>query len=331
MSLFLDTSSEEKVRHKLENYATSRPLVVVTMATGLQGNGVVKHLSNTGLFRIRAITRDPFSKKSLELLRYQNVEIVKADLLDVESLNDVFTDAYAVFGNTTPTKNWKLFEGSMSHDYEMMQGENLIKAVAKARNDGVLKHFVFSSVCKSKISKNSESTPRHFLNKWEIEELISLSSLDDVSTVLRPASYFENFLSKLPGVSISKRGFRGVVLPNAQWQTLAVDDVGAWTRAALMNPKRFLGFKLNIAGEELTGNQMAETLQSLRPKDVNKVNYKMIPRSIMRILEHDIATMASWIESSGYGADLSYLSKLSSEFKVKITSLSQWLKLKKLV
>ena len=56
------------------------------MATSRQGASVVKHLSQTASFIIRAITRSPNSKRSRELANLSNVEIFKGDLLEKESL-----------------------------------------------------------------------------------------------------------------------------------------------------------------------------------------------------------------------------------------------------
>ena len=99
------------------------------MATSRQGIGVVKELSKTNKYQIRAITRNIKSSKAIELGRLNNVELVKGDLMDPESLNKAFEGVDVIFGNTTPTKGWKLFRGSIVRSYEMEQGFNLINQV----------------------------------------------------------------------------------------------------------------------------------------------------------------------------------------------------------
>ncbi|WP_072013283.1 MULTISPECIES: NmrA/HSCARG family protein [Prochlorococcus] len=303
----------------------AKPVVVVTMATGLQGKGVVKHLAKTDAFRIRALTRYPSSKRAKKLLAYPNVELVKADLLERDTLDNIFEDAYAVFGNTTPTKGWRLLRGSIVRDYEMIQGRNLIEAIKKSKDKGSLKHFVFSSICKGAKVNDLVPAPGHFLNKWELEEFIAEAGLSKITTILRPVSYYENFYIDFPGLNINNGTFAGVVGPDFPWQTIAVDDVGAWTRAALLKPSQLLGQAINLAGEDLTGNQMAVVLQSLKEDYRTNITYSMIPRNVIRLIEHDIATMATWIESSGYGADLQRLKKLARELGVIITPFSAWL------
>ena len=121
------------------------PVIAVTMATSRQGTGVVKELSQTNKYKIRAITRDLKSSKAKKIGSLNNVELVKGDLMDPESLNKAFEGVDVIFGNTTPTKGWKIFRGSIVRSYEMEQGFNLINQVKIAYEKGQLNHFIFSS------------------------------------------------------------------------------------------------------------------------------------------------------------------------------------------
>lgn len=100
----------------------SKPLIVVTGATGQQGGSVAKFLLEDGSFKIRGTTRNvestkakgivlrlsPSSPKSaitLLLIVYlelaaKGVEVVQADFDDLESLKKAFKGAYGVFGMT---------------------------------------------------------------------------------------------------------------------------------------------------------------------------------------------------------------------------------------
>ena len=91
-------------------------------------------------------SHSPVKAKALELGSLSNVELVKGDLMDPESLNKAFEGVDVIFGNTTPTKGWKLFRGSIVRSYEMEQGFNLINQVKIAYKKGQLKHFIFSSI-----------------------------------------------------------------------------------------------------------------------------------------------------------------------------------------
>ena len=297
------------------------PIIAVTMSTGLQGKGVVEELSRTNRFKIRAITRDPINDKAKELSKLSNVEVIYGDLLDRNTLRNCFEDVYGIFGNTTPTKGIR----PLVRNYEMEQGRNLIEVVKEIKSQGNLKHFVFSSICKAKDPIKNNPAPGHFSSKWDIEEYLIHNGLKEITTIIRPASYFENFDGSLPGLKITETSFPGVVSPNKVWQTIAVSDVGRWTKAIFLNPKRFIGESINLAGEELTGQEMANLLQNLKGKNAKKVNYLMVPRILMKLFIHDIGIMADWIERAGYGANLEELRKLAHEENISITSLSEWL------
>ncbi len=304
------------------------PVIAVTMATSRQGIGVVKELSKTNKYQIRAITRNIKSTKALELGSLANVELVKGDLMDPESLSRAFDGVDAIFGNTTPTKGWKVFRGSIVRSYEMKQGFNLINQVKVAYKKRRLNHFIFSSISKAKDPLKNDPAPGHFTSKWDIEEYIERCDLKEITTVLRPVSYFENFENKLPGYTISKRIFPGIVNENFKWQTIAVEDIGKWVRGVLSKPEKYKNQSINIAGEELTGLEMAMTLQRLVPSEGLQTNYVMIPRVAMKIIEYDIGVMADWIERTGYGADMNKLKLIQTDLNIVPTSLKDWLKRK---
>tara|TARA_Y100001968_G_scaffold30006_1_gene23206 strand:- start:622 stop:1659 length:1038 start_codon:yes stop_codon:yes gene_type:complete len=309
----------------VESNSIKRQVIAVTMATSRQGFGVVRELSKTNNYQIRAITRNTKSAKAKELQRLNHVEIVKGDLLDPVSLKNAFYGVDVIFGNTTPTKGWKPFRGSIVRSYELEQGFNLINQVKHAYEEGNLKHFIFSSISKGKDPLKNDPAPGHFSSKWDIEEYIEKKDLMKITTILRPVSYFENFENKLPGYSISKEIFPGIIGKNFKWQTIAVDDIGKWVRGILSKPEKYKNQCINIAGEELTGHEMALTLQKLVSSEGIKTNYLMIPRFAIKLLEHDIGVMADWIERSGYGADMQKLKAIQRELNIIPTSLKDWL------
>ena len=306
----------------------NKPIIVVTMATSRQGLGVVKELCRSNNYQIRAITRNTRTAKALKIASLNNVEVVKGDLLDPISLKKAFEGAEVIFGNTTPTKGWKLFRGSIVRSYEIEQGFNLINQVKFAYEKGNLNHFIFSSISKAKNPLKNEPAPGHFTSKWDIEEYIKECGLRKITTVLRPVSFFENFDNKLPGYSISKKILPGIVGENFKWQTIAAEDIGKWVRGILYKSDKYKNKSINIASEELTGKEMAMTLQRLTYKEGIKTKYIKIPRITIKLLELDIGIMADWIERAGYGADMNQLKKIQNELNIVPTSLEKWLKLK---
>ncbi len=312
----------------VESNFNKNNVIAVTMATSRQGIGVVKELSKTNKYKIRAITRNIKSSRAIELRSLNNVELVKADLMDPESLNKAFEGVDVIFGNTTPTKGWQLFRGSIVRSYEMEQGFNLINQVKIAYEKGQLNHFIFSSISKAKNPLKNYPAPGHFTSKWDIEEYIEKLNIKKITTVLRPVSYFENFENVLPGNTISKKIFPGIVGKNFKWQTIAVEDIGKWVRGVLSKPDKYKNQSINIAGEELTGYEMAKTLERIVSSEGYKTNYVMIPRMVIKLLENDIGMMADWIERSGYGADMNKLKIIQKELDIVPTTLTGWFKAK---
>ncbi len=305
-----------------------KPVIAVTMATSRQGISVVNELYRTKKYQIRAITRDTKSKKSLELASLSDVKVVEGDLMDPSSLNKAFEGVDAIFGNTTPTMGWKIFRGSIVRQYEIEQGYNLINQVKIAYQKGILKHFIFSSISKPKCPLRNDPAPGHFTSKWDIEEYIKKLGLNKITTVLRPVSYFENFENKIPGYTISKKIFPGIIGKNIIWQTIAVNDIGKWVRGVLSKADKYKNQSINIAGEELTGKEMAMKLEKIVSSEGIQTNYVMIPRMLIKLLEFDIGVMADWIERSGYGADMNKLKIIQEDLNIVPTSLESWLKLK---
>ncbi len=312
----------------IESDVPRTKVIAVTMATSRQGIGVVKELNKTNKYKIRAITRNVKSTKAKGLKSLKNVELVRGDLMDPESLKKAFEGVDVIFGNTTPTKGWKLFRGSIVRSYEMEQGFNLINQVKIAYEKGQLNHFIFSSISKAKDPLKNDPAPGHFTSKWDIEEYIEKLDLKKITTILRPVSYFENFENKLPGYTISKKVFPGIIGKNFKWQTIAVGDIGKWVRGILSKPEKYKNQSINIAGEELTGVEMAMKLKSIVSSEGYQTSYLMIPRVAIKLLEYDIGIMADWIERSGYGADMNKLKIIQKELNIVPTTLTDWLKVK---
>lgn len=80
--------------------STTKPLIVVTAATGAQGSSVFDYILRDGSFRVRAITRNVASEKA-HALTARGAEVVSADYNDLNSIRTAFEGAYGVFGNTT--------------------------------------------------------------------------------------------------------------------------------------------------------------------------------------------------------------------------------------
>ena len=77
----------------------SKNIVSIVGATGIQGSSVVDALLKDDSYSLRAITRDPDREKA-KALATSDIEVVKADLNNLDSLKAAFSGSYAIFAVT---------------------------------------------------------------------------------------------------------------------------------------------------------------------------------------------------------------------------------------
>ena len=158
---------------------SSKKLLTIFGATGNQGGSVIDtvfaHPELKEKYSLRGITRDPSSGKS-KALADKGVEMVKAELDDVESLKQAITGSYGVFGITD---FWSL----MDKQKEIQQGKNIFDA---CKAEGV-KHFIFSSLpYAEKITKGVLKNVDHFDSKAQVEEFIEENKGDMLASYVMP-------------------------------------------------------------------------------------------------------------------------------------------------
>jgi hypothetical protein len=116
-------------------------LIVIIGITGNQGGSVAQRFLQDPTYRIRGLTRDPSSPASLALSA-QGIEMVKAELDDINTLIPAFKGANLIF---SVTQYWEPFfrpdcraraieEGvscrKYAYDVEYRQGRNIADAAA---------------------------------------------------------------------------------------------------------------------------------------------------------------------------------------------------------
>lgn len=261
-------------------------IILVTGATGKQGGAVVRHLMKDG-WKIRALTRTPESDGALDLLR-NGVHVMKGDLNDPASLRKALNGVYGVYG----------VQNSWEHGVENETRQGTILA-DEAKHAGV-KHFVYSSVG----SAHRGTGIPHFESKWKIEQ--HLHSIKLRTTILRPVFFMENFLMPDTLSAIDGGSLPLGVDPQKTLQMIAVDDIGAFVALAFKEPDNYIGKAIDIAGDELTGPQMAEILGGVLERTIK---YRQIPIEEIRSFSLDYALMVEWFNKYGYEADIPELRK----------------------
>jgi uncharacterized protein YbjT (DUF2867 family) len=242
-------------------------LIAVVGATGAQGGSVCKFLLKDGKYKVRGLTRNPDKTKDLAA---QGVEVVKADMNDVESLKEALKGCYGVF---SVQNYWELFGGVAqgdpikARDEEIKQGVNLADA-AKAVG---IKHFVHSTM------EDGSNVP-HFQSKAEIERYLKKIGVP-TSNVLT-SFYYENLLSPAFGMVSWRDDTLVFTMPYPADATLAsysVSDTGAFVLEALNNPDKWIGKTLVAISEHISMNEIVSTCNRVtgvkvvyEPKDMEE-------------------------------------------------------------
>jgi uncharacterized protein YbjT (DUF2867 family) len=212
-----------------------------------------------------------------------------------------------------------LGEASDGSSIEEKQGKSLIDAAVKHS----VKHFVYSSADRhgDKSINNPTDVP-HFISKYHIEHHLIKEGEKATDagfkwTILRPVAFMDNF----------QFGFIGKMFPTA-WrlavrsrplQLVAVDDIGVFAAKAFLDPEKYAGKSISLAGDELTFEQMNAIFKAETGADV-PTTWGFVARLILW-LSKEMGTMFRFFEREGFGANIKELKKSHPELK----ALSTWL------
>jgi uncharacterized protein YbjT (DUF2867 family) len=264
-------------------------LVLVCGATGNQGGAVARSLLDRG-FQVRALTRDP-QKPEAQALADQGAEVVQGDMEDRADMERVLEGVYGIF---SVQNFWET-----GYDREVQQG----KTVADAVKEAGVQHCVYSSVG----SAHRQTGIPHFDSKWEVEEY--LRDLDLPYTVLRPVFFMQNW-------EMMREPILGGTLPQPldpekPFQHVAVEDIGAFATIAFEHPDEWIGREVDIAGDEQTMPEIAETFGRVIGREVD---YYQVPwEQFEEQMGEEFAVMYRWFNDVGYEADTDALRREYSE------------------
>ncbi|HEX6883519.1 MAG TPA: NmrA/HSCARG family protein [Planctomycetota bacterium] len=276
--------------------SSQRALIAVTGATGAQGGSLARALlaDPQGGFGVRAITRKAARARALADL---GAEVVEADLDDPDSLRRAFAGAHGAF---LVTNFWEHF----SPEKEIAQARNMAWA---ARESG-LAHLIWSTLEDTRL-RVPLSDPRmptlqgkykvpHFDGKGEADALFEGLPV----TYLLTSFYWDNLIHFGMGPKPGADGRLAFTLPMGDHKLpgIAAEDIGRAAHGLFRRGAEFIGRRVGIAGEHLTGKQMAAALTT----------------ALGRPVVHDAATPAAFRELGFPGADdLGNMFQYKAEFQ----------------
>jgi uncharacterized protein YbjT (DUF2867 family) len=120
--------------------------------------------------------------------------------------------------------------------------------------------------------------------------------------------------------AITNGAFTGWGLrPGKTMQMIAVDDIGAFAALVFANPEEYLGKTIELAGDELTEPQIAETFTRVIGRPV-RLAEPSVPEGAQPAPER--AAMFRFFNDRGYDAGIPTLRKIYPGLR----TLEQWLR-----
>ena len=277
----------------------SKPLtVLVTGATGKQGGGVARRLLERG-HKVRAFTRNADSPAA-KAIAGLGAEIATGSLEDRAALDRAAAGVDAVFAMGTP------FEAGM--EAETRQG---IAAADAAKAAGA--YLVYTSVG----SADKKTGIPHFDSKYEVEKHIA--KIGAKASIVAPVYFMEN-ATAFSRDQLREGVYATPLTAGRKLAQVAVADIAAYAVLALENPDRFAGKRVDIAGDDVSGNDAVEILSRVTGK---KFQYFQVPMDMIRQrMGDDGAKMYEWFERVGYSCDRAALERDCPE--VKWHSFEAW-------
>lgn len=230
------------------NTPASKPLITIVGISGKQGRSVAHTLLQSGLYRVRGITRYLDSPESL-ILAEHGVELVQLPL-DIGYQKDfthAFRGSYGIFLMTPG------IAPPLTHEFE------LGKQLADAAVESGVQHLIFSSLENVAAITGGKKFAPHFTDKAHIEQYIR--SLPVISSFVQMAFFYTNFIEFYTPVLSGDTLVFPIYLPK-DFRAPFVDPLTATGPAVLeifSDPGRYAGKSLPVIGDVISPSELVDT------------------------------------------------------------------------
>jgi uncharacterized protein YbjT (DUF2867 family) len=241
---------------------SEKKIIAVVGATGAQGGGLVRAIlaDPNGGFAVRAITRDVTSA-SARALAQQGAEVVAGDIDDEASLTRALAGAHGAF---FVTFYWAHFSP------EKEKGE--VRIMAAAAKAAGIKHAIWSTLEDTRrwIPLSDSRMPTlmgeykvpHFDAKGESNKRFTEQGVP--TTFLHTSFYWDNLIHFGMGPKKGPDGTLAFTIPmgDRKLPGIAAEDIGRCAYGIFKKGSDYIGKSVGIAGEHLTGTEMAAALST---------------------------------------------------------------------
>ena len=240
----------------------SKPIITVFGATGAQGGGLVRALlaDPERHFAVRAVTRRP-DGAAARALAQAGAQVVLADLDDGASVLRALEGAYGAY---LVTNFWE----HLSAEKELNQAHTLAAAAAQAG----IRHAVWSTLedtrnffpalgSRMPVLERRFNVP-HFDAKGEAHRFFAQQRVP--VTYLYTSCYWENLIHFGMGPQRQADGSLAVTFPTgaARIPWIGAEDIGIAAKEIFLRGDALLYDAIGIAGDHLTGAQLATHLSA---------------------------------------------------------------------
>lgn len=242
----------------MTSYATSN--IFVVGGTGAQGLPVIGALVGDGKYSVRALSRDPGSRRAKALLALGNVSMLEGTFADEAVLREGFRGCDGAYINIDGFNS-----GEKTEMYWAMRSYEI------ALEEGV-KFFVYGNLdyALKKAGYNSKFHAGHYDGKGRIGEWILFQTQANKdrmgAAVFTTGPYMEMAISAMTPMTPSVED--GVVtwrvpLGSGAVPHVALEDCGYYARWLFDNPERSNGMNLEVAIEQVDYHELASAFEKV--------------------------------------------------------------------
>ncbi|MGZ8273867.1 MAG: NmrA/HSCARG family protein [Burkholderiaceae bacterium] len=234
-------------------------IITVFGATGAQGGGLARAIlaHPASGFTVRAVTRKPDSDAA-RALSSAGAEVVGADMDDAASVQRAMRGAYGAY---CVTNFWEHF----SPEKELAQAATMAAGAASAGVQHVIwstledtRNFFPADGKRMPVLMGKYNVP-HFDAKGEADALFASKV---PTTLLYTSFYWDNLIHFGMGPKKGPDGVLAFTLPMAdkRMSGIAAEDIGKCAFGIFREGTAHIGKSVGIAGEHLSGDEMAAAL-----------------------------------------------------------------------
>jgi uncharacterized protein YbjT (DUF2867 family) len=257
----------------------AKKIIAVLGATGAQGGGLVRAIQadDDGGFTARAITRNADSEGA-KALAALGAEVVEADASDEKSLEKAFDGAYGAY---CVTFFWDHFSPQTENEH--------VRNMATAAKKAGVEHVIWSTLEDTRkwVPLDDDRMPT-LMDHYKVPHLDAKGESDKVfselgvpTTYLLTSFYWDNLINFGMAPTRGEDGKLSFVLPmdDKKLPGIAAEDIGRCAYGIFKAGDAYIGKRVGIAGEHLTGAQMAAALSEALGEEVE---YNYVPPEVYR-------------------------------------------------